>query len=63
MPTHASVGERCNLQAGGMCSIGCGVPHSGESGPDGATVMDAFSPARSDWNDSTRLPVAAERWP
>jgi quercetin dioxygenase-like cupin family protein len=56
-------GERRNLQVGGMYSSGSGVPHSGESGPDGATVMDAFSPARSDWNDSTRLAVAAGRWP
>jgi quercetin dioxygenase-like cupin family protein len=58
-----SGGERRNLQAGGIYSIGSGVTHSGESGPDSATVMDAFSPARSDWNDSTRPAVAAGRWP
>jgi quercetin dioxygenase-like cupin family protein len=31
-------GERRDLQVGGMYSIRSGIPHSGEAGPDGATV-------------------------
>jgi hypothetical protein len=40
---------------------GCQPP--GESGPDGATVIDVFSPVRSDWNDTPRLAVTEGRWP
>ena len=35
----------------------------GESGPDGAPVIDVFSPVRSDWNDTTSLAVTEGRWP
>jgi len=51
------------LQVGGMYSIGSGVPDSGEAGPDGATVLDVFSPVRSDWNDTPHMAVAEARWP
>ena len=33
------------------------------SGPDGATVLDVFSPARSDWNGTPLMAVAEGRWP
>ena len=33
------------------------------SGPDGATVLDLFSPVRSDWNDGPLMAVAEGRWP
>lgn len=33
------------------------------SRPDGATVIDVFSPVRSDWNDTPRLAVTEGRWP
>jgi len=56
-------GERRDLQAGGMYPIRSGIPHSGEAGPDGATVLDVFSPVRSDWYDTPRLDVAKGRWP
>jgi len=46
-----------------MYSIRSGIPHSGETGPDGATVLDVFSPVRSDWYDTPRLDVAKGRWP
>lgn len=55
-------GERHELRVGEMYSIGAGgIPHSGESGPDGATVVDVFSPVRSDWNDTPCLAVAEGR--
>ena len=56
-------GQRRELRVGEMYSIRGGIPHSGESGPDGATVIDVFSPARSDWNDTPRLAVTEGRWP
>jgi quercetin dioxygenase-like cupin family protein len=56
-------GERRELRVGDMYSIRGGIPHSGETGPDGATVVDMFSPVRSDWNDTPQLAVAEGRWP
>jgi quercetin dioxygenase-like cupin family protein len=56
-------GERHDLPMGDMYSIRSGIPHSGESGPDGATVIDVFSPVRSDWNDTRSLAVTEGRWP
>ena len=46
-----------------MYSIRSRIPHSGEAGLDGATVLDVFSPVRSDWNDTPRLALAKGRWP
>lgn len=56
-------GERRELHVGDMYTIRSGSPHAGETGPDGATVVDVFSPVRSDWNDTPRLAVAEGRWP
>src|ERR1700682_4427177 len=56
-------GQRRELRVGEMYWIRGGIPHSGESGPDGATVIDVFSPVRSDWNDTPRLAVTEGRWP
>ena len=56
-------GKGRQLQVGEMYLIRGGVPHSGEAGPEGATVMDAFTPVRADWNDAPHLAVAAGRWP
>lgn len=56
-------GERRELQAGDTYSIRSGIPRSGEAGPDVATVVDVFSPARSDWKEASRLAVAEGRWP
>ena len=40
-----------------------GAPGYDPFGPDGATVIDVFSPVRSDWNDTTRLAITEGRWP
>ena len=56
-------GERRELLVGDMYSIKGGIPHSGEAGPDGATVVDVYSIVRSDWNQTPRLPVAKGHWP
>ncbi|HKF76124.1 MAG TPA: cupin domain-containing protein [Candidatus Dormibacteraeota bacterium] len=56
-------GERRELHVGDAYTIRSGIPHSAETGPDGATVVDVFAPVRSDWNGTPRLPVEAGRWP
>lgn len=61
--TMTIAGERRELRKGDMYSIRSGIPHSGEAGPNGATVADVFSPVRSDWNDMPRLAIAEGRWP
>lgn len=54
--------ERRELDVGGMWRIGAGLPHSVAAGPQGALVVEAFSPARSDWESLTREPPAPVRW-
>jgi quercetin dioxygenase-like cupin family protein len=53
-----------DLGPGGTWRIPSGVPHEAHVGPDGATVIDVFSPPRHDWDV---LPVSppepAARWP
>lgn len=61
--TMVIAGERRELHVGDMYSIQGGVPHSGEAGPEGVTVVDVFSPVRSDWNETPRLAVGEGRWP
>jgi hypothetical protein len=56
-------GEHHDLHMSDMYFISSGIPRSGESGPDGAPVIDVFSPVRSDWNDAPRLAVTEGRWP
>jgi len=50
------------LDAGGTWRIRGGVPHAAEAGPDGAVVIDVFSPIRVDWADRPRLD-RRPRWP
>jgi len=56
--------ERRQLGPGGTWRIPSNVPHQVTAGPDGATVIDVFSPPRIDWDT---LPVAPARpardWP
>src|SRR5688572_23929454 len=50
------------LGPGGTWRIRSGVPHRAQAGPEGAVVIDVFSPTRSDWADRDRLD-RAPRWP
>jgi quercetin dioxygenase-like cupin family protein len=56
-------GDARDLQAGDAYTIPSGVPHSAEAGPDGATVVDVFSPVRTDWKSARQLEVSPGRWP
>jgi quercetin dioxygenase-like cupin family protein len=50
------------LGPGGTWRILGGVPHRAQAGPEGAVVIDVFSPIRSDWED--RPPASGRpRWP
>lgn len=51
------------LGPGGTWRILGGVPHSATAGPDGAVVIDVFSPIRADWNAFPVLPLEEPRWP
>ena len=51
------------LGPGGTWRILGGVPHAATAGPDGAVVIDVFSPIRADWNALPTLPLDAPRWP
>jgi len=56
-------GQTRDLGPGGTWRITSNRPHDAHAGPEGAVVIDVFSPVRSDWDD---LPVAAAtppRWP
>jgi quercetin dioxygenase-like cupin family protein len=56
-------GETRDLGPGGTWRITSDRPHDVQAGPEGAIVIDVFSPIRSDWD---ALPIAkstAPRWP
>lgn len=56
--------ERRTLGPGGTWRIPSNVPHQVTTGPEGATVIDVFSPVRADWDAVAPLdPRAAVRWP
>ena len=51
------------LGPGGTWRILGGVPHHATAGPDGAEVIDVFSPIRADWDAFEVLPRSRPRWP
>jgi quercetin dioxygenase-like cupin family protein len=56
-------GERRELGPGGTWRIPSNLSHDAVAGPDGAVVVDIFSPVRADWS---ALPRSAPRdgpWP
>jgi quercetin dioxygenase-like cupin family protein len=55
--------ETRTLGPGGTWRILGGVPHTATAGPEGAVVIDVFSPIREDWRDLERLPPSTPRWP
>lgn len=56
-------GERRALVAGDTYKIPGNVPHEVITGPDGAVVIDVFSPVRSDWSQFEAAPPQPPRWP
>ena len=61
--TMVIAGERKTLAVGETYVIPGDVPHAAEAGPDGATVIDVFTPTRDDWERVERLQPGAGAWP
>jgi quercetin dioxygenase-like cupin family protein len=56
--------EETELGPGGTWNIPSDVPHQVRAGPDGAVVIDVFSPTReSDWRGFEREAPRTPRWP
>jgi unsaturated pyranuronate lyase len=56
-------GERRELGPGGTWRITSDLPHDAVAGPDGATVVDIFSPVRADWDALPRSAPRQPTWP
>jgi quercetin dioxygenase-like cupin family protein len=56
-------GEPRLLQIGDTYNIPGGVPHHAVTGPDGAVVVDVFSPVRADWERFPKEAVQPPVWP
>jgi quercetin dioxygenase-like cupin family protein len=55
--------EERTLGPGGTWRILAGVAHTAQAGPEGAVVIDTFSPIRDDWNVLPVMEPQAPRWP
>jgi quercetin dioxygenase-like cupin family protein len=55
--------KRRTLGPGGTWRIRSDVPHEATAGPQGAVVIDVFSPVRSDWNARPTLELTDPVWP
>ena len=56
-------GETRVLGPGGTWRILSERPHNVQAGPEGAVVIDVFSPVRSDWDALNVAPATEPRWP
>jgi quercetin dioxygenase-like cupin family protein len=56
-------GETRDLGPGGTWRILGDRPHDVVAGPEGAVVIDTFTPVRSDWDDKPVVGTPAPRWP
>jgi unsaturated pyranuronate lyase len=56
-------GERRELGPGGTWLISSDLSHGAVAGPEGATVVDIFSPVRADWDALPRSGPLSPRWP
>jgi quercetin dioxygenase-like cupin family protein len=55
--------ERQTLGPGGTWRIPSNVPHEAVIGPEGAVVIDVFSPVREDWKVLPEATSGPPRWP
>lgn len=51
------------VRAGDTYNIPAGVPHHALTGPDGAVVVDVFSPVRVDWRRFEQGALRPPLWP
>jgi quercetin dioxygenase-like cupin family protein len=55
--------ESRELGPGGTWRIPSNTPHEVQTGPDGAVVIDVFSPVRGDWERLDMLEPQPPLWP
>jgi quercetin dioxygenase-like cupin family protein len=55
--------ETRELGPGDTWSIPSNVPHEVQVGPEGAVMIENFTPARADWAALERLDSSSPRWP
>jgi quercetin dioxygenase-like cupin family protein len=55
--------ETRELGPGGTWRIPGDTPHTADVGPDGAVVIDVFTPPREDWKQLEALRQRPLRWP
>lgn len=55
--------EKRELGPGGTWRILADIPHEAEAGPEGAVVVEVFSPVRDDWDGLERAPQSVPQWP
>jgi len=61
---HFRIGtEARNLRVGDTYEIPSDVAHEATAGPEGAVVIDVFSPIRADWHPLIPQPAQTPRWP
>ena len=56
-------GDTREVLPGDTWAIPSFVPHSVQTGSDGAVVVEVFAPGRADWEPLERAPVQTPRWP
>ena len=57
-------GETRLRKPGDMWVIPPNLPHTVErTGGEGCTILESFSPPRTDWADKPRQPPGPDRWP
>ena len=62
--THFTVdGETRVLGPGGTWRILSNLPHDCVAGPDGAVLIDVFTPVRADWDEKSIVEGTTPRWP
>jgi quercetin dioxygenase-like cupin family protein len=55
--------ESRELGSGATWTIPGNVPHEVHVGPDGAVVVDVFTPTRDDWREAPAGDTRTPRWP
>jgi len=55
--------EEQELRPGATWCIPPNVPHAVQAGPEGASVVEVFAPARDDWQALERLEPSPPLWP
>jgi quercetin dioxygenase-like cupin family protein len=61
--TFTAGGETGEIQPGGSWRILANVPHSVVAGPEGAVVVEVFSPPRHEWASIPASEPGPGRWP